>query len=199
MQNTIVFITGRKGSGKTTLANKMVNARFRAGERCLVVAPMRGIELSGEPVIMSVSDLLNPAYDNRSLNICPGNDPRLPAAAFLYAYTCGNCWLVVDEVDIWTSAQSCDESILNAIRYGRHRGLSQIYISQRPANVIRDLTAQSDYLFMFQSTENRDVEYLAARIGRENAERVRRLKQFDYAVYSAFSGGLVKGGDAMDE
>lgn len=198
MQNRIIFITGRKGSGKTTLANELARSAYYNRQRVIIVAPMGGFDLTGSPVIHQSTELLNNDIANRSIIAVPGSDVQLPRSVMLYAYESGNVTLFVDEVDIFCSAHFAEPALLNIIRYGRHRQVNLVAISQRPANVIRDLTAQSDFLVMFQSTELRDLEYLGQRIGRENSDQVARLDQFKYLIYSAFDGGLMKEGGSND-
>lgn len=197
MQNVIMFVTGRKGSGKTTFAAAMARSLYLDGHRVIILDPMNGFDLPGSPRVSAVADLPTDRIVGRSFLAMPGTDGRLPAAVFLYAYTCGNLTLVVDEVDLYLPHGGPDDNLLNIIRYGRHRGLNLIAISQRPANVVRDLTAQSDYIVMFQTSEPRDLDYLAGRIGKDNADKVAALPQFHPAIYSAYEGGLTDRVDGL--
>lgn len=191
MQNRIVFITGRKATGKTTLANALANEAYHMGRRVVVIAPMGGFDLPGAPTIASEKELFSDRTFGRSFVVNPPND-ALAALAIRYAQGIGNCVLVVDEIDLYADVHAPDDNVVKQIvRYGRHRAVSLIGVSQRPANVMRDMTAQCDYIVMFQSTEQRDVLYLADRIGSDNADRVRTLPQFHYMVYSAYAGGIV--------
>jgi len=190
MQNRIVFVTGRKGCGKTTVSNALANEAYQAGRRVIVVAPMGGFDLAGSPTVFSRDEMLSDQTFGRSFVVNPPDD-QTAIDAIRLAYGVGNCVLVVDEIDLYGDVRSPDESLLKVIRYGRHRGVSLIGVSQRPANVVRDLTAQSDILIMFHTTENRDVLYLADRIGSDNAERLRSIPQFSYLVYSAQDGGII--------
>jgi SpoVK/Ycf46/Vps4 family AAA+-type ATPase len=183
MQNRIVFITGGKGSGKTTLADKIAKHLYYTKQRVIVVAPMGGFDLPGVPIVRNVQQLGSPEIKDRSFIVLPESD-RLAEMAFLYAWTAGNCWLFVDEIDLYMNHMNADENLRKIIRYGRHRGVNLVAIAQRPANVHRDLTAQSDYIVIFSTVENRDVEYLAKRIGQENAEKIRRLPLYKPLVYT---------------
>lgn len=190
MQNRIIFITGRKGTGKTTVANALARQAYLAGRRVMIVAPMGGFDLPGAPTVYDKNGVLSDKTENRSFVLNASND----ADALLvieYAYMVGNVLLVIDEIDLYADVRAPQPLILQIIRYGRHRAVSLVGISQRPANVVRDMTAQSDYMIMFQSTELRDVAYLADRIGPTDAERVRALPQFQYLTYSAFDGGII--------
>jgi len=190
MTNKIIFITGRKGSGKTTLANRIANDYYLAGRRVICIAPMAGFDLSGAPTIFNRDELLSDKTDGRSFVLQPPDD-MTALLGIEFGYRLGHTVIVVDEIDLYADCRAPHPLLLQIVRYGRHRAVSLIGISQRPANVVRDMTAQSDYIVMFQSTENRDLQYLADRIGSDNAEAVRQLPQFEYLVYSAYAGGIV--------
>jgi DNA helicase HerA-like ATPase len=190
VQNRIIFITGRKATGKTTFSNALAAQAYHAGRRVIVVAPMGGFDLPGCPTVHSQAEMLSDRTVGRSFVLNPPDDATA-LLAIRFAYALGNVLLVVDEIDLYADVRSPDPIVMQIIRYGRHRGVSLLGVSQRPANVVRDMTAQCDFIVMFQSTELRDVAYLSDRIGNDNAEKIRALPQFTYMTYSAFEGGLV--------
>ena len=53
---------------------------------------------------------------------------------------------------------------------GRHSGLSMLAASQRPSNVSKDVTSQSDVVAIFALHEPNDVSYFTELMGREKAE-----------------------------
>lgn len=189
-QNRIVFITGRKGSGKTFFANQAIAKAMELGNRVIVVSPMGGLDVPGGVVVRTAEEFRQADTGGKNILGLVGDDDDLAPFLFLYAYRSGDVTLVVDEIDLWMSHSNCDDSLLRIVRYGRHQRINLIAISQRPANVYRDLTAQSDFLVMFNSSENRDREYLSQRIGRENADRLRSLERFTFLVYDSRTGGL---------
>jgi DNA helicase HerA-like ATPase len=191
MKNTIVFITGRKGSGKSTYAQKLASRIYAAGRRVVMLDPMNCFDLPGSPRIHFRREIVERLW-GRSFVAIPGNEPQFPETVFRWAYICGDLTLVIDEVDIYLPHAEPSLALLDIIRYGRHRRINLIAVSQRPANVKRDLTAQADYLVMFQSTEPRDLDYLAARIGSQYRDSVAALPDFTPAVYSAQAGGLTE-------
>lgn len=181
MQNVIVCVFGRKGTGKTTYAANLTEKLYQSGKTVIVVAPMGGFKLHGSPEVDSVKQLEAVARSGRrSMLIIPDMDDDLPTKTFEFAYRAGNCVLVVDEVDTYFSHANPDPWLRKIVRYGRHRGVSLIAICQRPANVQRDLTAMADELILFSMTENRDIEYLKARIGVQGVAQVTALPPFKH-------------------
>lgn len=194
-QNRIDFVCGRKGCGKTTLLLHAARKLYNSGKRVIVLAPMGGITLPGAPVVYKAEDLISESVAGRSIVCLPGTDARLPKAVFAYCYASGNCTLIVDEVAIegYGDRHSPDENFVNMVYYGRHRQCSLIAATHRPADVFRNLTGQSDNIYIFGTEENRDIEYLTQRITRETAEQVRTLPKYSFLRYEA--GGVVTTGN----
>jgi hypothetical protein len=94
----------------------------------------------------------------------------------------GRCTLVIEEVDMYCSAQKPLPALDRLLRYGRHRDISVIAISRRPADVPRLLTAQADEVVTFQQTEPRDLAWIRARSGQEQMQQVQNLHPFQYLI-----------------
>ena len=185
MQNSIVFICGRKGCGKTTLASKMTRRLCRDGRRVLVVAPMGGFSVLGSPVIRDNDLARFAALKGRSALVLPESDD-LARTAFAFAWQSqlersSPLWLIVDEIDLYFGWRDPDPSLRDVVRYGRHRHINLIGISQRPANVHNDLLAQADRRIIFQTIEPNDLAYLKKYIGLD-PELAQALPMFEYLV-----------------
>jgi hypothetical protein len=163
LQNVITFICGRKGTGKTTIANKLAQKAFLS-RRVIVIAPMKGFFLRGVPKYSDFTDHEAGLLRGRSLILEPQDDG---AALNLINFTwltqenaSAPLWLFIDEVDLYLSWQNPDPVLLKIIRYGRHRRISLVGVTQRPANVHKDLVAQADVKILFNTAEPNDLAYL---------------------------------------
>lgn len=94
----------------------------------------------------------------------------------------GDLVFAIDEIDYFGTAGACDEKLDWLIRYGRHRRVAMVYTARRPAEVPRNLTAQSSEFRIFRLTEPRDIEYMRRLIG-PAAERLPQLEQFSHLRY----------------
>lgn len=94
-----------------------------------------------------------------------------------------NINLFVDEIDMFDSPISSIDSFRKLIHYSRHYNVNIITTSRRPQRISRDLTSQTDEYIFFKITENRDLEYIK-QISEYLAEKVRRLKKFEFIRYS---------------
>ena len=68
--------------------------------------------------------------------------------------------VVIDEADLFCTPYNINGDLSRIIKYGRHWEQNIVYAARRPAEVNRNLTAQSDCLVSFKQTEPRDIASL---------------------------------------
>lgn len=103
------------------------------------------------------------------------------------SYATGNLLLCVDEMGMLTEYGNFmqdakgKEPILKAIvHYGRHRKIDIICTAQRPTDVARRYTALCTELRVFQTSENKDLTYLAERMGQSAVSKLAALPKFTF-------------------
>lgn len=124
----------------------------------------------------------------RKLVPVPGID-RSPVRAL------GGMTLMLDEVDRVVSAGYVG-SLRDIWRRGRHAGLNVLAASQRPCNVSKEVTSNSDVIAILRLHEPNDVAYLADALGsKERANEAvewARSAPHRVAVYYTKDGKLAK-------
>jgi hypothetical protein len=90
-------------------------------------------------------------------------------------YEVGNLMFVAEEVDQATSAGFAGREFGQLLRRGRHRKVSMIGITRRPAEIPRELTANAGRIISFRATEPTDVQYFRKCMGATAAAVVPRL------------------------
>jgi hypothetical protein len=95
---------------------------------------------------------------------------------------CGSMIYAVDEVDRFCSASWLPEGLKDLVNYGRHRKVSCLFTSRRPAQVARELTSQCSEFRLFRTTEPRDLSYYSDCIGIAS-EKLSGLEQFSYLLW----------------
>lgn len=181
-RNVIGTILGPKGCGKSTLVREIVREQARVvvldyvGEygRDLACDPCWGFADCVEALRwashsgtfrLSLRDL----YDQ----------DRLDVLELLFELT--EHLLVIEEAHTLCSPSDLPGPLKRLVAIGRHRRISQLYVTQRPSMVNRLVTSQSDWLVAFHQEEPRDVQYLVARFGVE-FERVRELPPYEFIL-----------------
>lgn len=179
MTNAIVVLFGRKGSGKTYLANNMV----RSLDRLVILDSL--CEYTEGVVIEELESFID--YLRRNLRgkfrvILRLTEDEDITLAFRALWAGFDYTLVIEEADYYCNPANIDEGFMRLIKYGRHRRINLIAISRRPAEVSRHVTAQADTIISFKQSENRDVDYLVQRLGKE-ANCVRDLGLYEYRIF----------------
>jgi len=186
----IVGIAGRRGSGKSTMARRLL-------ERChrlVIWDPMA--EHSWCP--NRLSSLV------RLERFLAWADPQdsfaaryVPEQADLVEEFEDVCELVfdygrlvfgVEEVAMLCTPGALPGQFDRLVRLGRHERVSMVWTAQRMVEVARRLTAATDYFVLFSHTEPRDLDGIAERCGAGVARQVAELPRHGRVVWNAVEG-----------
>jgi hypothetical protein len=192
-QAVIVGIAGRRGSGKSTMARRLL-------ERChrlVIWDPMA--EHSWCP-----NRLSSPVRLERFLMWADPQDAfaarYVPEHADLVGEFEDVCELVFDfgrlvfgieEVPMLCTPGALPGQFDRLVRLGRHERVSMVWTAQRMVEVARRLTAATDYFVLFSHTEPRDLDGIAERCGAEVARQVADLPRHGWLVWDAVEGKTV--------
>jgi len=197
LQNRIVAIIGRKGSGKsTTLAE-----RLKTADRLVVFDPLG--EHCGKKdwlpnEISSLSELENFFRWNRkrgqfAAGYVPGEDLEEEVEGVAgVLYQRGNLVFGIEEVPLICSPSYLPPVLGKLIRTGRHRQIDITWTAQRASECARTLTSLTDEFVLFSQTEPRDLDAIAARCGDEVARKVAELGRHDYITWDVGARSLVE-------
>lgn len=176
----ISIILGKRGCGKSTLAKELL--RKTPFNRVIVVDTL-GEHAKGRKVVRTVPELLAAVRGkqfNLAVQFTDAQDGFVWACKA--AYAAQDLMLFCEEVDFYIKANYAPEAFSVLVRYGRHKGVAMMCISRRPPDLWRNLTANADSLYIFQTTEPRDIRYLSEFMGGE-AERLKGLGKLEYLCY----------------
>jgi hypothetical protein len=76
-----------------------------------------------------------------------------------------NLCFIVEEVDQYASPGVIPAGLRSLLKRGRHRGISMVFVTRRPAEVNRLITAQSKRFVLFRVVEPNDLRYLRTFVG----------------------------------
>ncbi len=189
LQNKIIGVVGRKGSGKSTMFQRIMERQSRlvlfdtVSEHAWVPNKFQTVAGVGRYLAWAEEQ-----------STCAGRlvpqreiQKRFSELCAL-AYDYGRLVLGVEEMPMLGSAQYVPEEFDRCIRLGRHRGLSIVWTAQRMAECPRRLTAACDWFVLFGHREPRDLSALAERCGSAVAARVSELGLHDWLVWNVVSG-----------
>jgi len=186
MQNEIITILGRKGSGKTRLSKHII----RAKKRVLIYDPIGQFSDCGvvinNPMILIGYLKRNFTRNFRAVYQPPDDISTDIAKEFKHVCEIVHClediYFLVDEVDTYVTSSYCPPYFNNLVQRGRHKRISLVVTTRRHTETTRHLTAQSDILISFSQHEPNDLKYLGTFFGKE-AEKLPTLPLYHYLKF----------------
>ena len=166
-QAKIICIFGKRGSGKTTLAWRLLHGK----RRVILFDPLGQYEGDASPQgrkwFVSLYELRQHVQARDTFFAVYRPTRARESFPLLSRIACkvGKLCLVAEEISWAISPAKMNTEIENLIRYGRHRDVELIGISRRPSEVNRDLTANADEIYIFRMHEPRDKDYFRDVIG----------------------------------
>ena len=182
IEKKIILIFGKRGSGKSHLTNKLIENE----QRLLVFDTLS--EYTDGVVFedyRNFAEFWRQVYQHpyrliyRPLN----PDQEIEQIADL-VYTIGDICFVVEEIDCYCTAYQISESFAHVVQRGRHKNIMLIGITQRPYGINRLLTSQAKEIYVFNTNEPRDREYLRILLGQDIDAKLDNLKQYEYVKWT---------------
>ena len=191
MQNRIIGIVGRKGSGKSTVLQDIVSCHPR------VVIFDTMAEHPSPNVFFSLGKCLNylDCVEREASFHCAFR-PRESEEETLdelaeAVFNAGRVCFALEEVPWFSMAASQPEGLDLLSRLGWHRGIDLVWTGQRMADVSRRLTSATDVFVLLATTEPRDLNALAERCGQGVASKVQDLGLHGKLVYDVLKVPIV--------
>ena len=191
IQNRIVGVVGRKGSGKSTRVHDLLRycPRFVVFD---VMGEHAGQEGNRLESLASLAHFLKWSREQQTFagTYVPSGelDEEIEEVSRL-VYARGDLCFVCEEVPLYTQAGYMPPLFGKLIRTGRHQQIDIVWTAQRAAEVPRTVTSLTDLWVLFSQTEPRDLSALADRCGREVADRIAGLGLHDYFLWDAVTHG----------
>jgi hypothetical protein len=195
VQNKIVGIIGRKGSGKSSHLSGLLRycPRFVVFDVMAEHVPQHGNNRFENAAELAHFLKWSRGRGTFACAYVPAADPEeeIEEVSRL-VYGRGGLCFACEEVPLYTQAGYMPPLFGKLIRTGRHQELDVCWTAQRAAEVPKTLTALTDIWVLFSQTEPRDLSALADRCGRDVADRVAGLGLHDYFVWDAVSHGEIE-------
>jgi hypothetical protein len=194
----LTFVAGERGMGKTTEVVRLTRQCTGAVVFFDTVNRHRKL-LPGFVVINEPGKLKQYLIANkgRRVRVC-----YVPLNDFPEVHIIGVCtilralgeWLggvifMVDEIDEFCAAKWGEHRmplpLYRIAHYGRHYWVSMAVTARDPASLSIRFRSQCAYMRLFRTSESRYVDYFAAKIGKENAAKLRTLQKTYYLYWEA--------------
>ena len=185
-EKKIILIFGKRGSGKSYLAKKLIENEQRIiifdtlseyTDGVVFEDHQKFVEFWRKIYIHPYRLIYRPLKPDEEIEDIAES-----------VYLIGNVCFVVEEIDC--TAYQISESFAHVVQRGRHKNITLIGITQRPYGINRLLTSQSKEIFVFNTNEPRDREYLKNLLGQEVEQKLDALRQYEYLKWTDGKEGL---------
>lgn len=180
-EKIIELIFGKRGSGKSYLAQK----KLQQHRRYLVFDTLG--EYSDGVVIQSLAELSTfwqKVYRGSFRIIYQPLDPEAEFDQICsHVWLCENLTFLVEEVDRYARPLAMSVPFKGIIQRGRHKAITFIGVTQRPHGVDKLLTSQAKAMYIFNTTEPRDINYFKEVVGGEVIEKFEQLKEYEFVKW----------------
>ena len=189
-EKKIILIFGKRGSGKSYLANKQIENELRLVVFDTMSEYENGIVFGTEDYEQCL-EFWRKVYQGRFKIIYRPIKPKEEIEQIgELVYALGNCCFLIEEIDCYCSPYQISDNFAAIIQRGRHKNIKLIGITQRPFGIHRLLTSQAKEIYIFNTNEPRDREYLRILLGQEIDSKLDALKQYEYVHWQDGKEGL---------
>ena len=183
IEKKITLIFGKRGSGKSYLADKLIENEPRLIIFDVMSEYTNGVVFGVENYDMFL-EFWRKVYQYRFRLIYRPIKPADEVEQIgELVYTLGDCCFLIEEVDCYCSPYQISDNFAAIIQRGRHKNIKLIAITQRPFGIHRLLTSQAKEIYVFNTNEPRDREYLRILLGQGIDSKLDSLKQFEYVYW----------------
>lgn len=181
----VVIIAGKRGSGKTTLARRILSEQF-SSTRLLAWDPIRQYDDVGVSVRYT-SDLFKALGLDQKMRFRPENrvvfQPKLASfeaseVFFAYALAAKNYFLVIEEADQIATTNRIGARHASFLNVGRHSNLGGIEITRKLNRLNTLPSSQATHIFLFRTFMPADLKYLSELIPPDALEMVSKLERY---------------------
>lgn len=195
LEKIITLIFGKRGSGKSFLTRKMIQDLKR-----LLIYDSIGEYTQGVIItdLVQLKEFWGKVYPGNFRIIYQPVDPEGDFDSLCCEVcACKNLTFVVEELDRYARPLAMSRPFKEVVQRGRHYRVELIGITQRPHGIDKLLTSQAKQMFIFNTTEPRDIDYFKDVVGYEVVKKIAALQQYEYVKWQDGSDQLEIGKETM--
>jgi len=189
-EKKIILIFGKRGSGKSYLAKKIIETEPRLVIFDTMSEYENGVVFGAETFDQCLGFWRRVYRQNFRIIYQPLNPDAEIERICQLVYNLGNCCFLVEEIDCYCSTHQISETFAAIVQRGRHKNITLVGITQRPYGIHRLLTRQAKEIYVFNTNEPRDREYLRILLGQEIETKLDSLQQYQFVKWQDGIEGL---------
>ena len=188
-EKIIELIFGKRGSGKSYFAKKKIEQHSRYLVYDTIGEYRDGVVVES---LAELSRLWEKVYREEFRIIYQPLDPEQEFDTVCeLIWQCGQVTFLVEEVDRYARPLAMSVALKEIVQRGRHRDITLIGVTQRPHGVDRLLTSQAKAMYIFNTTEPRDIKYFQDVVGESVVAKLSELKEYEFVEWRDGTNELI--------
>lgn len=182
-EKKITIVIGKRGSGKSYLVKKMIADEKKLFIWDLMSEYEQGVIFEQE-TLTKMCQFWQDHYRRPHRIIYRPLNPKAEMDFIAGCiYSLGDITFVVEEIDAICSTFDMPEVFHAIVQRGRHKNITLIGVTPAPYGIHRNLTRQAKEIYVFNTNEPRDIQYLSNLLGVAIADKIQNLNQYEYVLW----------------
>ena len=184
-EKKVKLVIGKRGSGKSYLVKKMIQDEKRLVIYDIMSEYMQGVVFDGQSEKDQLKWFWRQFYmrDFRIIYRPVLVKQEIDWIAKL-VFTLGDITFVCEEIDSFCTSYDMPETFSAIVQRGRHKRIQLIGVTPAPFGINRDLTRQAKEIYIFNTKEPKDIDYLKNLMGVEIEEKLNALQQYEFVKWT---------------
>ncbi len=183
-EKKVQLVIGKRGSGKSELAKFLIRNADRLVVYDIMSEYTEGVTFD-DTQLCELGVFWGAVYAREFRIVYRPLNPRDEIDWLAQAvFALGDLTFVVEEIDSICTPFDMPLAMQAIIQRGRHRNVELIGVTPAPFGIHRDLTRQAKDIFVFKTTEPRDVQYLQRLLGEKIEHKLIALEQYEFIHWS---------------
>lgn len=183
-EKKVRLVIGKRGSGKSVLTKHLIR-----NDRRLVVYDIMSEYVEGivfdDAEMCECREFWRHIYRQSFRIIYRPLRPKVEIEWLAWAaFALGDLTFVVEEIDSICTPFDIPLPMQSVIQRGRHKNIELIGVTPAPFGIHRDLTRQAKDIFIFRTSEPRDIKYLRQLLGERIEDRLAALGEYEFVHWS---------------
>lgn len=161
-QRELITVVGKTGRGKSFLNEKYLVPKIAKNQPVIIADSMAEYSFKSYSFEQLYTMLKNDSFPKNGVFKVDVKDEKTAKKLFAFSALSElkHC-LLVEEASKYCSPSKINPHLEKIVAYGRHYGVSAIFVSQRFAQINRLITSQSDFIVSFAQTESNDLKKIS--------------------------------------
>jgi len=177
-------IIGVTWSGKTFFTKLLTAYISKHQNRIIIIDDLEQFsktEFNDFTIAYSIEEFIQAIVNKKKFKIiCQFNYQEDYEKVFSIVWLLKDIILIVDELSLYCSCFELSETLRNIFQRGTKRNIRTIWNTQRPANISRNISSQTEFIISFRLSEIHDLRYFYT--NRDKALKLQSLRQGEYIL-----------------